>query len=74
MLSYNMCLRIFRNFSADVDKYKFEEDNPFIEDSDDSEDEGGEGGKKASKSDRVASVGYRYRKWDLGNGIKLVAR
>ena len=63
-------------FSADVEKYKFEEDNPFIEDSDDSDDEGaGEaGGKKASKSDRVASVGYRYRKWDLGNGIKLVAR
>ena len=22
----------------------------------------------------VASVGYRYRLWDLGDGVKLVAR
>ena len=41
------------------DKHKFEEENPFID-----EDEEGE----------IASVGYRYRKWDLGNDIKLVAR
>merc|ERR1711862_603107 len=47
------------------------EDNPFIEDSDDSD---GEGEKGPKKSDRVASVGYRYRKWDLGGGVKLVAR
>merc|ERR1712088_763304 len=48
---------------VEADKYKFEEDNPFIEDSDDSD---GEGEKGPKKSDRVASVGYRYRKWDLG--------
>jgi len=38
---------------------KLEEPNPFI-----SEDEVGE----------VASVAYRYRKWDLDGGIVLVAR
>lgn len=35
-------------------KYKFEHPNPFI-----GEEEEGE----------VASVAYRYRKWDLDNGI-----
>lgn len=40
-------------------RYKFDEANPFI-----SEEEEGE----------VASVAYRYRKWDLDNGIVLVAR
>lgn len=40
-------------------RYKFDEPNPFI-----SEEEEGE----------VASVAYRYRKWDLDNGIVLVAR
>jgi hypothetical protein len=52
--------------------YKFEEDNPFIEDSDDSDEE--TAAQKKKKADRVASIGYRYRKWDLGNDIKLVAR
>lgn len=28
----------------------------------------------ADDDDEVASVGYRYRKWDLGDDIKLVAR
>lgn len=65
---------INHNYSQQVlkiegEKYKFEEDNPFIEDSDDEDEE-----KSAKKNDKVASVGYRYRKWDLGNGIKLVAR
>lgn len=41
------------------DKYKMGEPNPFI-----SEDEVGE----------VASVAYRYRKWDLDGGIVLIAR
>lgn len=36
------------------EKYKFEHPNPFI-----TEEEEGE----------VASVAYRYRKWDLGNDI-----
>ncbi|XP_044731758.1 eukaryotic translation initiation factor 3 subunit D [Chrysoperla carnea] len=57
---------IKNNFSQQVlksgatePKYKFENPNPFI-----SEEEEGE----------VASVAYRYRKWDLGGGIVLVAR
>jgi len=41
------------------EKYKMEEPNPSV-----SEDEVGE----------VASVAYRYRKWDLDGGIVLVAR
>jgi len=40
-------------------KYKFQQPNPFIGDDEDGE---------------VASVAYRYRKWDLNNGITLVAR
>jgi len=28
----------------------------------------------AEEDEQVASVGYRYRKWDLGDGITLVAR
>ncbi|XP_055551515.1 eukaryotic translation initiation factor 3 subunit D [Wyeomyia smithii] len=40
-------------------KFMFDEPNPFIGDDEDGE---------------VASVAYRYRKWDLNNGIVLVAR
>ncbi|XP_019868085.1 eukaryotic translation initiation factor 3 subunit D [Aethina tumida] len=57
---------INHNFSQQVLKagekeprYKFDHPNPFV-----SEEEEGE----------VASVAYRYRKWDLGGGIVLVAR
>merc|ERR1712165_207168 len=68
---------INHNFSqqvlkADVDKYKFPEENPFDEDSNDSDDSDGE--KAETEKNSVASVGYRYRKWDLGNNLKLVAR
>jgi len=56
----------FLNFSfsqqlllKDDDKsYKFPESNPFYSTSDNS----------------VASVAYQYRKWDLGEGINLLAR
>lgn len=40
-------------------KYKFPEPNPFV-----SEEEEGE----------VASVGYRYRKWNLNNGVVSIGR
>jgi len=40
------------------ERYVFPDPNPFIE--------GDEG--------EVASVAYRYRKWDLGNGINLIIR
>lgn len=43
---------------TDIKRHTFEEPNPFIE--------GNEG--------EVASVAYRYRKWDLGNGINLIIR
>lgn len=43
---------------TDIKRHTFEEPNPFIE--------GDEG--------EVASVAYRYRKWDLGNGINLIIR
>merc|ERR1712238_6045 len=61
---------INHNFSqqvlkADVDKYKFPEENPFA-DAEDTE-EVSEDGKT-----RVASVGYKYRKWDLGKNIKAL--
>jgi len=56
---------INHNFSQQVlksgteQKFKFEHPNPFVGD----EEEG-----------EVASVAYRYRKWDLSNDIVLVAR
>ena len=50
---------------AENEKFKFPEDNPFV-DEDDEENE--------DKPSPVASVGYRYRKWDLGNEVKLIAR
>jgi len=40
-------------------RYKFEEGNPFIAEEEESD---------------VASVAYRYRKWDLNNGIVLISR
>jgi len=44
---------------SDGERYKFDMENPFI----DADEEG-----------EVASVAYRYRKWDLGNNIVLVCR
>ena len=63
-INHNFSQQVLR---ADVDKHKFPEENPFAE-ADDSDDE-----EKNSKT-QVASVGYRYRKWDLGNNIRLIAR
>ncbi|XP_021951551.1 eukaryotic translation initiation factor 3 subunit D [Folsomia candida] len=55
---------VCNNFSQQAlktgeDRYKFEDPNPFI----------GE-----EEVEKMASVGYRYRKWDLDNGIVLVTR
>ena len=44
---------------SDGEKYKFDMDNPFV----DADEEG-----------EVASVAYRYRKWNLGNDLVLVCR
>ena len=43
-------------FTADAEKFKFPEENPFAA-SEDSDEEGAEAAAKTS----VASVGYRYR-------------
>ncbi|VUZ52402.1 unnamed protein product [Hymenolepis diminuta] len=52
------------NFSQQALKdgrmYKFKKQNPFIEDK--------------TEAERVGSVGYRYRNFDLGNNIKCVIR
>jgi hypothetical protein len=57
-------LFVNHNFSQQVlrmneEAHKFAEANPFA-----TEDEEGE----------LASVGYRYRKWNLGNNVTLVSR
>ena len=44
---------------SDGERFKFDMDNPFV----DAEEEG-----------EVASVAYRYRRWDLGNNLVLVCR
>ena len=55
---------INHNFSQQVlkmgeEKHTFDSPNPFTAD---------------EKNDDVASVGYKYKKWDLGKGIHLIAR
>ena len=59
-----LLLYVLPLFIADGEKHKFPEDNPFDEEANDSEDSDGEKGENEKNS--VASVGYRYRKWDLG--------
>jgi hypothetical protein len=49
---------------AEGEKYKFPEDNPFDEESNESDDDSE--AEKSEEKNSVASVGYRYRKWDLG--------
>ncbi|KAJ8922962.1 hypothetical protein NQ315_001508 [Exocentrus adspersus] len=57
-INHNFSQQVLRT-GQNEPRYKFDEPNPFV-----SEEEEGE----------VASVAYRYRKWDLGGGIVLVAR
>lgn len=52
-INHNFSQQVLKGGSA-AEKHKFENPNPFV-----GEDEEGE----------VASVAYRYRKWDLNNGI-----
>ncbi|KAI8840890.1 eukaryotic translation initiation factor 3 subunit D [Chytridium lagenaria] len=55
---------ILRNFSQQIlkftEKYELSAPNPFEE--------------AATEAEPLPSVGYRYRKWNLGNDITLVAR
>lgn len=57
-INHNFSQQVLKNGATET-KYKFESPNPFL-----SEEEDGE----------VASVGYRYRMWNLNNGIELIAR
>nr|CAI5860250.1 unnamed protein product [Callosobruchus analis] len=57
-INHNFSQQVLRS-GPNEPRYKFEHPNPFVSD----EEEG-----------EVASVAYRYRKWDLGGGIVLVAR
>lgn len=57
-INHNFSQQVLKSGPTET-KYKFDNANPFV-----TEDEEGE----------VASVAYRYRKWDLGSGIVLVAR
>jgi translation initiation factor 3 subunit D len=45
-------------FLKNEERFAFSDPNPFVE---------GDAGE-------IASVAYRYRKWDLGNDIKLIIR
>lgn len=56
---YLYCDTFYFSFAKGENRYKFEESNPFITDDEEVE---------------VASVAYRYRKWDLDNGIILICR
>ncbi|KAI9204306.1 putative eukaryotic translation initiation factor 3 subunit 7 [Polychytrium aggregatum] len=55
--------QIYHNFAHQCVKsseaFTFENENPFAE---------------AGDSDSLASAGYRYRKWDLGDDFSLIAR
>jgi translation initiation factor 3 subunit D len=57
-INHNFSQQVLKTGSSES-KYKFDEPNPFV-----GEDEDGE----------VASVAYRYRKFDLKEGINLVVR
>lgn len=65
-INHNFSQQVLR---ADTEKHKFPEENPFVEADDSDEDNEANPGKT-----KVASVGYRYRKWDLGNNVRLIAR
>ncbi|XP_053970156.1 eukaryotic translation initiation factor 3 subunit D-1 [Anastrepha obliqua] len=57
-INHNFSQQVLKTGDKEA-KYKFQEPNPFITEDEDVE---------------VASVGYRYKKWNLGSGIVLVAR
>lgn len=60
-INHNFSQQVLRKEEA---KFSFEDNaNPFAPDEDDDEEEL-----------ELASVGYRYRKWTLGEGIELVVR
>jgi len=57
-VNHNFSQQVLRQ-GQDSEKFRFDEENPFAD-----QDEEGE----------VASVAYRYRRWDLGNDLNLICR
>lgn len=57
-INHNFSQQVLKT-DKDADRYDFSQKNPFI-----SKDDEGD----------VASVGYKYRKYDLGNNINLICR
>ena len=48
-----------KSLSKNEERYSFPEPNPFLVEGDESE---------------VASIAYKYRKWDLGEGVNIIIR
>jgi len=59
-INHNFSQQVLKPVEKPEDRLSFENPNPFIQEKDEEKE--------------VASVAYRYRKWDLGNGITLVCR
>jgi len=59
-INHNFSQQVLRPVEKPEDRLSFEKPNPFVQGKDEEQE--------------VASVAYRYRKWDLGNGITLVCR
>merc|ERR1712088_1221770 len=58
-VNHNFSQQVLKSGDMAGERHKFDMDNPFV----DADEEG-----------EVASVAYRYRKWNLGNDIELVCR
>jgi len=58
-INHNFSQQVLKPVEKPEDRLSFEKPNPFIQE---------------NEEEKVASVAYRYRKWDLGNGITLVCR
>ncbi|XP_017477943.1 PREDICTED: eukaryotic translation initiation factor 3 subunit D-like [Rhagoletis zephyria] len=58
-INHNFSQQVLKNTDKKEEKYCFENKNPFVSEEDESD---------------VASVAYRYRKFDLGDGVELVVR
>jgi len=59
-INHNFSQQVLKPVEKPEDRLNFEKPNPFVQEKDEEKE--------------VASVAYRYRKWDLGNGITLVCR
>lgn len=58
-INHNFSQQVLKNTDKKEEKYSFENKNPFVSEEDESD---------------VASVAYRYRKYDLGDNVELVVR